>query len=282
LDLVLNGSEAPTATALEPTPAKLNKLDNITISNDGTVAFLQEDPGGNDQVGRLLAVRLSDRKLVSVATFDGNMFGVTGGSKQMTNDEETSGIFDATKLFGGSAQTYMFNAQIHPVSTLGGLNSSSSGTSFATDPLKATATALLRPDMRTKAVEVSVTGVTAGAESNTQSTSSSTGVTTYTATRDMTLTVDDGTKVAANDVINVAGLTRAHNGTYVVKSVTGNAVVVELFRRTSTDATKLPTTGSAYNSPAFVGGTTGKLWHRRVVHGCAYHGFARRSAYRNE
>lgn len=260
LDLVLDGSEAPVASSFEPTPAKVNKLDNITISDDGTVAFLQEDPGGNDQVARLLAVRLSDRKLVSVATFASSMFGVAGGSGQLTNDEETSGIFDATKLYGGSTHTYMFNAQIHPVGTLGGLNSSSSGTSFASDPLKATATALLRPDLRTKAVEVSVTGVTVGNESNTQSTSSTTGVTTYTATRDMTLTVADGTKVAANDVINVAGLTRAHNGTYVVKSVTGNSVVVSLYSRTSTDGTKLPTTGSAYNSPAFVGGTTGKLW----------------------
>ena len=246
LDLVLNGSEAPMVTALDPSPAKLNKLDNITISNDGTVAFLQEDPGGNDQVARLLAVRLSDRKLVSVATFDPNMFGVSGSAgnanAQMTNDEEASGIFDATKLFGGSAQTYIFNAQVHPVSTLGGLNSSSKGLSFNSDPLKATATALLRPDLRTKAVEVAVSAVSVAGES---------GTTTF--SRDMTLTVADGTKVAANDIINVVGLTRAHNGTYSVKSVSGNSVVVSLYSGKTASISS-----ATYDNPAVVG--TGRLF----------------------
>ncbi|MCF8555030.1 MAG: hypothetical protein K9F93_02895, partial [Candidatus Nanopelagicales bacterium] len=246
LDLVLNGSEAPMVTTLDPSPLKVNKLDNITISDDGTVAFLQEDPGGNDQVARLLAVRLSDRKLVSVATFDPNMFGVSGSvgnaNAQMTNDEETSGIFDATKLYGGTGSTFVFNAQIHPVSTLGGLNSSSNGLSFASDPLKATATALLRPDLRTKAVEVAVSAVSVAAES---------GTTTF--SRDMTLTVADGTKVVANDIINVVGLTRAHNGTYSVKSVTGNSVVVSLY------SGKTASISSArYDNPAVVG--TGRLF----------------------
>ena len=243
LDLVLNGSEAPT----NDSNIKINKLDNITISNDGTVAFLQEDPGSNDHVARLLAVRLSDRKLVSVAAFDANMFGVDGSaanaSAYMTNDEETSGIFDASKLFGGSGSTFVFNAQVHPVTTLGGLNSSTSGTSFGSDPLKATATALLRPDLRTKAVEVSVTGVTLGNE-----TGSSPSI-----TRDMTLTVTDGTKVAANDIINVSGLTRAHNGTYSVKSVTGNDVVVTLYSGKSSSI-------SAFANPAIVNGATARLW----------------------
>lgn len=244
LDLVLNGSEAPEGVGA----AKVNKLDNITISNDGTVAFLQEDPGGNDQVARLLAVRLSDRKLVTVARFNENMFGTAGdagnANAQLTNDEETSGIFDATKLFGGSGSTFVFNAQIHPVSTLGGLNSSSNGLSFASDPLKATATALLRPDLRTEAVEVAVSAVSVAPES---------GTTPF--SRDMTLTVADATKVAANDVINVAGLTRAHNGTYIVKSVnegTG-AVVVSLYsgKTASISSTR-------YDNPSVVG--TGRLF----------------------
>jgi hypothetical protein len=248
LDLVLNGSEAP-----EGSSEKLNKLDNITLSNDGTVAFLQEDPGGNDQVARLLAVRLSDRKLVSVATFDSNMFGVAGtagnANAQLTNDEETSGIFDATKLFGGSGLTFMFNAQIHPVSTLGGLNSSSSGSSFGSDPLKATATALLRPDLRTQAVEVSVTGVTVAAEA------SSTSGSTTTHSRRMTLTVDSTDNVAANDIINVVGLTRAHNGTYAVRSVDTDlkTVTVDLYSRTNGTVS-----AARYDNPAVVG--TGRLF----------------------
>ena len=249
LDLVLNGSEAPEGVGA----AKVNKLDNITISNDGTVAFLQEDPGGNDQVARLLAVRLSDRKLVSVATFDSNMFGVAGtagnANAQLTNDEETSGIFDATKLYGGSGLTFLFNAQIHPVSTLGGLNSSSSGSSFGSDPLKATATALLRPDLRTQAVEVSVTGVTVADEA------SSTSGSTTTHSRRMTLTVDSTDAIAANDIINVVGLTRAHNGTYAVRSVDTDlkTVTVDLYSRTNGSVT-----ASRYADPAVVG--TGRLF----------------------
>jgi hypothetical protein len=242
LDLVLNGSEAPSNDAT----IQINKPDNISISNDGTVAFIQEDPGANDHVSRLLAVRLSDNKLVSVAKFDADMFGVAGtagnASKYMTNDEESSGVFDATKVFGGTGSTFMFNAQVHPVTYLGGLNSSS-GTSFGSDPLKATATALLRPDLRTKAVEVSVTGVTLGSE-----TGSSPSI-----TRDMTLTVADGTKVAANDIINVSGLTRAHNGTYSVKSVTGNNVVVTLYSGKSSSV-------SAFAGPQIVTGSTARLW----------------------
>jgi len=250
LDLVLNGSEAPSNDAT----VKINKPDNITISNDGTVAFLQEDPGGNDHVARILAIRLSDRKLVSVAAFDANMFGVAGtagnANAYMTNDEEASGIFDATKLFGGTGSTFVFNAQVHPVTTLGGLNSSSDGTAFGSDPLKATATALLRPDLRTKAVEVgvSVVSVDAAAYGTTVS-----GTTTY--GRDMTMTVSDGTKVAANDIINVSGLTRAHNGTYSVKSVAGNSVVVNLYSGQKT-ATTIPL--AKYDAPSVVG--TGKLW----------------------
>lgn len=264
LELILDGSEIPSATTGDASPAKINKLDNLTFSNDGSVVFLQEDPGSNDHVARLLAVRLSDKKLVTVAKFNTAMFGAAGDAANanavLTNDEESSGVFDATKLFGGSGSTFMFNAQVHPVGTLGGLNSSSSGTSFGSDPLKATATALLRPDLRTKAVAVSVIGASVGAESNTSKTSS--GVTTYTATRDMTLTVaeNEGTKVAPNDIINVVGLTRAHNGTYSVKSVTGDVVVVTLYTRTSTDATKLPTTGTKYDNAAIVSGATARLF----------------------
>lgn len=253
LDLVLNGSEAPMVTTLDPSPAKLNKLDNITISDDGTVAFLQEDPGGNDQVARVLAVRLSDRKLVSVATFDPNMFGVSGSAgnanAQMTNDEEASGIFDATKLFGGTGSTFVFNAQIHPVGTLGGLNSSSSGSSFGSDPLKATATALHRPDLRTKATEVLVTGVSVAAEGSSVSGS------TTTHSRRMTLTVASTDVVAANDIINVVGLTRAHNGTYSVRSVdtVAKTVTVDLYSRTNGTVS-----AARYDNPVVVG--TGRLF----------------------
>jgi hypothetical protein len=145
----------------------------------------------------------------------------------------------------------MFNAQIHPVGTLGGLNSSSSGSSFGSDPLKATATALLRPDLRTKATEVSVTGVTVAAES------SSTSGSTTTHSRRMTLTVASTDVVAANDIINVVGLTRAHNGTYAVRSVdtVAKTVTVDLYSRTNGTVS-----AARYDNPAVVATGTAKLF----------------------
>ena len=50
-----------------------------------------------------------------VAQFDANKF-ITGGSEFITQDEESSGIIDATKLLAkpGDTNTYFFfNAQIH-------------------------------------------------------------------------------------------------------------------------------------------------------------------------
>jgi len=77
--------------------------------------LLQEDPGGNESLARIIAYRVSDSKLAVVAQFDANKF-LTGGSEFMTIDEEASGIIDATKLFAkpGDKNTYfLLNAQIH-------------------------------------------------------------------------------------------------------------------------------------------------------------------------
>ena len=216
LELVLNGTEFPTY----PTGVasiKLNKPDNLTFSADGTVAFIQEDPGGNDHVARLLALELSTKKLANVAEFDNNMFGYLGDSannnQYVTNDEESSGIFDITSLLASTTTpTFMFNAQVHPVSSTG-------GTSYGTDLLKARATAILRPDLL---------------DGWKTATAEFTGATVSTANKDMTMTLSgvtettdaDGLKdangnvIAPNDIISISGITRAFNGTYAVKGYT--------------------------------------------------------------
>jgi hypothetical protein len=105
LEMLLNGGEA----------LMLSKPDNITVTNDGKVVLIQEDPGNNAQLSRVLAYRVSDAKLVTVAQFDESMF-KKGGSNFITEDEESSGIIDATALFakGGDTNAYFFlNAQIH-------------------------------------------------------------------------------------------------------------------------------------------------------------------------
>jgi hypothetical protein len=63
----------------------------------------------------LLAYRIQDGKLATVATFDPKYF-TASGSNFMTIDEESSGIIDATKLIakGNDKNTYFFfNAQVH-------------------------------------------------------------------------------------------------------------------------------------------------------------------------
>jgi secreted PhoX family phosphatase len=105
LEMLLNGGEAPL----------LSKPDNITVTNDGKVVMIQEDPGNNALLARVLAYRVSDSMLVTVAQFDESMF-KKGGSKFITEDEESSGIIDATALLAkdGDTNTYFFlNAQIH-------------------------------------------------------------------------------------------------------------------------------------------------------------------------
>ena len=77
--------------------------------------MLQEDPGNNAALARIIAYRVSDGKIAVVGQFDANKF-IKGGSEFMTEDEESSGIIDATKLLAkpGDTNTYfMFNAQIH-------------------------------------------------------------------------------------------------------------------------------------------------------------------------
>ncbi len=107
LELLLNGGEAP----------YLSKPDNLTVTKNGII-MLQEDPGNNAHVSRILAYRISDGKIATVAEFDKQYFTATGSS-YMTIDEESSGIIDVTDLMAtkGDKNTYfMFNAQVHTYS----------------------------------------------------------------------------------------------------------------------------------------------------------------------
>lgn len=197
LELILDGTEAP----LNDAQIKLNKPDNMTFSNDGQYVMVQEDPGANNHIARLLALRLSDKALVSVAQFDPTYFSSSNVDSFLTNDEESSGIFDATKYFklGDGASYFMFNAQVHPVTRDGG------GNSLGTDPLKARAAALLRPDLIAQ-TNFTITNINHVASATT-----------------MTVTVTDTGELAANDIVTIFGGTAEVNGTYSVTSVNPDA-----------------------------------------------------------
>ena len=93
LTLLLDGTEAP----------YLNKPDNMTIDRDGNL-LIQEDPGGNPHLARIVSYRISDGELAVLAQFDRALFHDPGF---ITRDEESSGII---QLADGS---YLFDAQVH-------------------------------------------------------------------------------------------------------------------------------------------------------------------------
>jgi hypothetical protein len=93
----------------------MSKPDNMAIDLKGNI-LIQEDPGGNDAVARIVAYRISDGALGVVAKFKDQYF-KKGGAEFITNDEESSGIIDVTSFLkkGSSdkATYFMFNAQVH-------------------------------------------------------------------------------------------------------------------------------------------------------------------------
>jgi hypothetical protein len=105
LTMLLDGSEDP----------YLSKPDNIVVDDLGNV-LIQEDPGNNAAVARVVSYRISDGKLTTVAQFKSEYFD-PAGAKFITQDEESSGIIDVTQYFKTSksdkAKYYMLVAQIH-------------------------------------------------------------------------------------------------------------------------------------------------------------------------
>jgi Bacterial protein of unknown function (DUF839) len=100
LTLLLDGSERPF----------LNKPDNMDIDTHGNL-LIQEDPGGNDSVARIVGYRIADGALGVIAQFDPAIFAPGATDPKSTTDEESSGIIDAKDLFGNG--TFMFDAQVH-------------------------------------------------------------------------------------------------------------------------------------------------------------------------
>ncbi len=114
LTLLLDGSEPPF----------LNKPDNMAIDGEGNL-LIQEDPGNNVALGRIVAYRIADGAHGVLARFDPALFGWKGNRLpngnpvlepgQLTFDEESSGIIDAHAVIG--PRWFLFDAQIHRAET---------------------------------------------------------------------------------------------------------------------------------------------------------------------
>lgn len=105
ITMLLDGSEAP----------YLSKPDNMTVDAKGNV-LIQEDPGNNALVARMVAYRIADGKVATVTKFK-DQYTAPGGSQFVTQDEESSGVIDVTKFLskGDSDKNsyYMFVSQVH-------------------------------------------------------------------------------------------------------------------------------------------------------------------------
>lgn len=105
LEMLLNGGEEPL----------LSKPDNIVVDDAGNV-LIQEDPGNNALVARIIAYNINSKKVAVVAKFKDEYF-VTGGSGFITQDEESSGIVDVSEFLrtgkNDKAKYYLYVAQVH-------------------------------------------------------------------------------------------------------------------------------------------------------------------------
>ena len=105
LELLLDGSEAPL----------LSMPDNITVDGAGNV-LIQEDPGNNALVARIVSYRIKDGAVGIVAKFKDEYF-AEGAASFISKDEESSGIIDVTDLLSkgktDKSRYYMYVAQVH-------------------------------------------------------------------------------------------------------------------------------------------------------------------------
>jgi hypothetical protein len=99
LTLVLDGSEAP----------YLVKPDNMTIDTRGNL-LMQEDPGRDPHLARIVAYDIETGELGVVAQFDPARF-VSTAPGFITIDEESSGIIDMRRQLGNG--WFLFDAQVH-------------------------------------------------------------------------------------------------------------------------------------------------------------------------
>jgi len=105
LELLLDGSE----------DIYMSKPDNITVDSLGNV-LIQEDPGNNAHLARIVSYRISDGKVGTIAQFKADYF-TESGTAFITRDEESSGIVEVSNELRTSktdkASYFMFVAQIH-------------------------------------------------------------------------------------------------------------------------------------------------------------------------
>lgn len=98
---------------LEDNEGDHHMFDNITVDSRGRV-LLQEDPGNQAYLARIWQYSPESDSVTEIAQFDPDRF-APGGSAFVTQDEESSGIIDASSILGEG--TFLADAQVHKVSS---------------------------------------------------------------------------------------------------------------------------------------------------------------------
>lgn len=97
VEMLLDGSEGQ------------HMLDNMTINERGQV-LIQEDPGNQAYLARIWRYSIANDTLTQVAQHDPQRFAV-GAAGFLTQDEESSGIIDASEILGEG--WYLLDVQAH-------------------------------------------------------------------------------------------------------------------------------------------------------------------------
>lgn len=100
LELLLDGTE---------TDPYLSMPDNLAIDKLGNL-LIQEDPGNNNHVSKIVAYNINTGQKGIVATHDPALYAL-GAPLLKTRDEESSGIIDASGQFGPGS--FLFDVQSH-------------------------------------------------------------------------------------------------------------------------------------------------------------------------
>lgn len=115
IEMLLSSQFYANAAAAPDADSSFQMFDNLTIDRLGRIV-LQEDVGGNDRLGRIYVYGIESGKLQQVAAHNAKFFGgnATTNPNFLTNDEESSGVVDASHILGKG--WFLLTVQSHKAS----------------------------------------------------------------------------------------------------------------------------------------------------------------------
>jgi hypothetical protein len=109
IDMLLTNQFYPDAATTPDADPGYQMFDNMTIDRYGRI-ILQEDVGGNNRLGRVYVYGIDSGQLVQVAVHNPKFF-QPGSPNFLTNDEESSGVIDASDILGD--RWFLMSVQNH-------------------------------------------------------------------------------------------------------------------------------------------------------------------------